>query len=133
MEAAQVRRQYIFAFAGPWIGFVVFCVMEREGGLLIVGPFFGWPFVYLFGLPIAVVTYRADQALIKRLVPFHARTLGCLFVGGLLSTVAFQLWPLPFGLHDPGLFLGSLPGAAAGFLCSCWGGRSEHQYPAPRH
>lgn len=123
MDAAQVRRQYIFALAGPLIGWVVLCVVLRMPGLLVIGTLVGWPFIYLFGLPLAVLIYCVDREMINRSLPLWSRSIACLLLGGALSIALFNFVPLPLGLNNPGTLLGSLPGAIAGVACVAWGGK----------
>ncbi|MBR0843142.1 hypothetical protein JQ607_23325 [Bradyrhizobium liaoningense] len=123
MSAEQVGRQYIFALAGPLIGWVVFCVVLGLPGLLVFGTLVGLPFIYLFGLPPAVLIYCVDREMIDRSLPLWSRSIACLLLGGLLSIGLFYLVPLPLGLHSPGTLLGSLPGAVSAFVCVCWGGK----------
>jgi hypothetical protein len=123
MDAGQVRRQYIFALAAPLIGWVAFCAVLGQPGLLVLGTVVGLPFIYLFGLPLAVLVYCVDREMIKRSLPLWSRSVACLFLGGLLSISLFYFVPLPMGLRSPGILLGSLPGAVAGFVCTCWGGK----------
>jgi hypothetical protein len=123
METAQVRRQYIFALAGPLIGWIIFCAALARPELMVLGTIVGLPFVYLFGLPVMVVIYCLDRGMINRSLPLWSRSVASLLLGAVLSIVLFRLVPLPMGLHEPGLLLGSLPGAVAGFVCTSWGGR----------
>lgn len=123
IDAGQVRRQYIFALAGPLIGWAVLCVVLGLPGLLVFGTLFGLPFIYLFGLPPAVLIYCVDREMIDRSLPLWSRSIACLLSGGLLSIGLLYFVPLPLGLHSPGILLGSLPGAIAGVACVAWGGR----------
>lgn len=123
MDAAQVRRQYIFALAAPLIGWVVLCAVLGQPGLLFLGTIVGLPFIYLFGLPLAVLVYCLDREMINRSLPLWSRSVACLFLGGLLSVSLLYFVPLPFGFRSPPFFLGSLPGAVAAFVCVCWGGK----------
>ncbi|MGJ4998755.1 hypothetical protein [Bradyrhizobium sp. HKCCYLR20261] len=121
IDAGQVHRQYIFALAGPVIGWIVLCAVLGKPALLIIGTLVGWPFIYLFGLPLGVLVYCIDRELIDRSMPLWLRSLGCLLSGGILSFVLIEFVPLPLSLDHPGALLASLPGAIAGVVCAAWG------------
>jgi hypothetical protein len=123
IDAGQVRRQYIFALAGPLIGWVVLCFVLGKPGLLVIGTLVGWPFIYLFGLPLAVLIYCVDREMIDGSLPLWSRSIASLLLGGVLSIALFYFVPLPLGLTNPGIALGSLPGAIAGVACVAWGGK----------
>jgi hypothetical protein len=127
MDEDQVRRQYIFAFAGPLMGWFAVCVALGKLELLLLGSLFGLPFIYLFGMPVTVLIYCLDRELINRSVPLALRSLACLLFGGLLSFALFHFVPLPVRIDGIGDRLATLPGAFAGFVCSWWGGRQKLQ------
>ncbi|MDA9415533.1 hypothetical protein XI04_20515 [Bradyrhizobium sp. CCBAU 11430] len=123
MDATQVRRQYIFVLVAPLIGWIVLCAVLGQPGLLFLGTIVGMPFIYLFGLPLAVFVYCLDREMINRSLPLWSSSVACLFFGGLLSVSLVYFVPLPFGFRSPPVFVGSLPGAVSAFVCVCWGGK----------
>jgi hypothetical protein len=123
METAEVGRQYICALAGPLVGWITLCAVLARPELLMLGTIVGLPFIYLFGLPVVVPIYCLDRGMINRSLPLWFRSVTSLVLGAVLSIILFRFVRLPMDLHGPGLLLGSLPGAVAGFMCTCWGGR----------
>lgn len=133
MDAGQVRRQYIFALAGPLIGWFGFCVAQGQMELFVLGLLFGFPFIYVFGMPVTVLTYCLDRELINRSVSRGLRSLACLLFGGLLSFALFHFARLPVPIDGLGGHLAALPGAFAGLICFLLGWKGEEAAARERH
>jgi hypothetical protein len=104
MDAGQVRAQYIFAPAVPLVGWIVFfCAVVGGAGLSVIGTVVGLSFIYLLGLPVAVLIYCVDRQMIMRSLPLWSSSLVCLVVGGMLSLVLLRFFPLRMGLDRPGV------------------------------
>jgi hypothetical protein len=60
MDAGQVRAQHIFALAVPPVGWIVFLRRGGSAGLSVISTVEGLPFIYLFGIPVAVLIHCVD-------------------------------------------------------------------------
>src|SRR3954447_24229881 len=86
-----------------WSAGSFFCAVVGGAGLSVIGTVVGLSFIYLLGLPVAVLIYCVDRQMIMRSLPLWSSSLVCLVVGGMLSLVLLRFFPLRMGLDRPGV------------------------------
>jgi len=112
-----MKRFLIFVLLGPVLGFLVFLARDLAAGKV----FGGFPFVYLFGLPIVLVMWAEDWLLSDKIaLGMKVATSACV---GYLASIAMLLLTSALHIELPQHLSFGLVGAIPAAACSWLAGR----------